>query len=258
MLHVALPSRALTALFVVALSLPVLTVIGAYGAALHRLALPIVQPSEAFNLGLGRVVATLGFAVGLVPLVAVAALRYLALASHAGGESALERLARWGALALCLEALSVAAVAAVPFSASAAGHGAVTACFFSAGAADVALRLRFDTSLARTTGRTYWAYTGRYKQLIASFLCAFTIGVAVVGVLIGLHQHEWIAFLVNAIAELGFGTCLIVFHATDYWLIAELDVKMNVSTKHAAKIGIVNPFELAGNAIDNHKAKAPE
>lgn len=95
-LHVSVPPCLLQILFLASVILPPLTTIAAYVVAMPRLSLPVVQPSEAFKSGLGRMLATVGFATGFMPGCLHAVLRWLALSAAVSPDSSLMRLSDFG------------------------------------------------------------------------------------------------------------------------------------------------------------------
>lgn len=233
-LHVSVPPGFLKILFVVSVTLPTLTTLAAYVAAVPRLTLPVVQPSEAFKSGLGRMLATGGFATAAVPCCIHGVLRYLALIAVASPDRLLMRLSEFGCAAMLIEVWSLIGVAVIPFKPSEWGaHSTITGVFFVASSFDVILRLLLDQRLASftdTMSLSCRSKPGRCRQLIGCILVLPVIGLVTGGLLLLFQKQIYLAFLLNAFAEIAFATCLMLFHATDYWLITTLNISADVAT----------------------------
>eukprot|EP00930_Biecheleria_cincta_P047575 TRINITY_DN33001_c0_g1_i1.p1 TRINITY_DN33001_c0_g1~~TRINITY_DN33001_c0_g1_i1.p1 ORF type:complete len:255 (-),score=35.91 TRINITY_DN33001_c0_g1_i1:188-952(-) len=233
-LHVSVPPSLLKTLFVVSVTLPILTTLAAYVVAIPRLSLPVVQPSEAFKSGLGRMLATGGFATAAIPGCMHGLLRYLALTALASPDRLLMRLSEFGCAAMLIEVWSLIGVAVIPFKPAEWGaHSTITGVFFVASSFDVILRLLSDHRLAAYPDKMHQSSRsklGRSRQLIGCVLVLPVIGLITGGLLLLCQKQIYLAFMLNAFAEIAFASCLMLFHATDYWLITTLELRVDVAS----------------------------
>lgn len=140
-----------------------------------------------------------------------------------------------GCIAMLIELWSLIGVAAVPFSPAEWGaHSAITGVFFVSSCFDLILRLVLDRRIASLNQEKQASSCqnklGRFRQLLACSLVLPVTGLVTGGLLLLSQTQLYVAFLLTAVGEVSFSTCLMLFHATDYWLVTTLELRTEVAT----------------------------